>query len=161
MTFTMPRLNGALRFRTVVIHDDLYGATEQSVPVVAPVGIDTTWPRAVAPGDEFRVPPHSQPHRGRPKHHLDLQGWGRVEPAVRSGVVTVEAGATERRSLPVIANTSGVQRGTLVVESGELGSTTDWTTTVRPATGLHLVDRTIRVSADEPATITMDDLLFR
>ena len=56
MTFTMPRLNGALRFRTVVIHDDLYGATEQSVPVVAPVGIDTTWPRAVAPGDEFRVP---------------------------------------------------------------------------------------------------------
>ena len=48
MTFTMPRLNGALRFRTVVIHDDLYGATEQSVPVVAPVGIDATWPRAVA-----------------------------------------------------------------------------------------------------------------
>ena len=59
----------------------------------------------------------------------------------------------------MIANTSGVQRGTLVVESGELGSTTDWTT-VRPATGLHLVDRTIRVSADEPATITMDEIFY-
>ncbi|MEC7385284.1 MAG: hypothetical protein VYB14_03780, partial [Planctomycetota bacterium] len=66
----------------------------------------------------------------------------------------------ERRSLPVIANISGVQRGTLVVKSGKLGSTTDWTTTVRPATGLHLVDRTLRVSADEPATITMDEIFY-
>ena len=161
MTFTMPRLNGALRFRTVVVHDDLYGATEQSVPVVAPVGIDATWPRAVAPGDEFRVPLRIH---NRTEVAQDItwtfKGGEGLSPAVRSGVVTVGAGATERRSLPVIANTSGVQRGTLVVESGELGSTTDWTTTVRPATGLHLVDRTIRVSADEPATITMDEIFY-
>ena len=161
LSFTMPRLNGALRFRAVVVHDDVYGAMEQSIPVVAPVGIDSTWPRAVAPGDEFRVPLriHNRTDEAQDISWTLAGGTG-LDPAVRSGVVTVNPGETVRRTLPVVANTTGVQRGTLVVESGELGSTTDWTTTVRPATGLHVVDQVIQVSADEPATVVLDETFY-
>ncbi|MAV55077.1 MAG: hypothetical protein CMJ28_03895 [Phycisphaerae bacterium] len=161
LPFTMPRLNGALRFRAVAVHNDQYGAEEEVVPVVAPVGIDTTWPRAVAPGDEFRIPLRIH-NRTNVRHQItwSLAGGAGLKPAVRSGVVTAQPGETIRRSVPVVAMATGVQRGTLVAESGTLRSTTDWTTTVRPATGLHVVDRSIRVSSDAPATISLVDTFY-
>lgn len=52
----LPQLTGTMRLMAVAIHGDRYGSTEQRVTVTSPLLVESTWPRAIAPRDQFRVP---------------------------------------------------------------------------------------------------------
>ncbi|MES2790202.1 MAG: MG2 domain-containing protein, partial [Planctomycetota bacterium] len=54
--FQLPQFTGELRFMAVVVDGDRYGSTEQAVTVTSPLLLEASWPRFVAPGDEFLVP---------------------------------------------------------------------------------------------------------
>jgi len=53
---TLPQLTGTMRLMAVAIHGDRYGSTEHRVTVTSPLLVESAWPRAVAPRDQFRVP---------------------------------------------------------------------------------------------------------
>ncbi len=52
----LPQLTGTMRLMAVAIHGDRYGSTEYRVTVTSPLLVESTWPRAIAPRDQFRVP---------------------------------------------------------------------------------------------------------
>ena len=54
--FQLPQFTGELRFMAVVVDGDRYGSTQHAVTVTSPLLLEASWPRFVAPGDEFLVP---------------------------------------------------------------------------------------------------------
>lgn len=54
--FQLPQFTGELRFMAVVVDGDRYGSAHQAVTVTSPLLLEASWPRFVAPGDEFLVP---------------------------------------------------------------------------------------------------------
>lgn len=53
---SVPPLTGTLRVMAVVVDQDRYGSADTQVTVTSPLLVESTWPRAAAPGDSFRVP---------------------------------------------------------------------------------------------------------
>jgi uncharacterized protein YfaS (alpha-2-macroglobulin family) len=56
MNLTLPDLIGQMRLMAVAIDHDRYGHAELAVTLTSPLIVETTWPRFVAPQDEFEVP---------------------------------------------------------------------------------------------------------
>ena len=56
MDIAIPQLTGSLRLMAVAVDGDRYGSTEQNVIVTSPLLVESSWPRAAAPTDKFRVP---------------------------------------------------------------------------------------------------------
>jgi uncharacterized protein YfaS (alpha-2-macroglobulin family) len=52
----LPDLIGQMRLMAVAIDHDRYGRAEHDLTLTAPLIVETTWPRFVAPGDTFQAP---------------------------------------------------------------------------------------------------------
>lgn len=52
----VPQFTGTLRLMAVAVHQDRYSSTDHRLTVTSPLLVESTWPRAAAPGDKFRVP---------------------------------------------------------------------------------------------------------
>ena len=52
----LPDLIGQMRLMAVAIDHDRYGRAEHDLILTAPLIVETSWPRFVAPGDTFQVP---------------------------------------------------------------------------------------------------------
>lgn len=52
----LPDLIGQMRLMAVAIDHDRYGRAEHALTLAAPLIVETSWPRFVAPGDTFQVP---------------------------------------------------------------------------------------------------------
>jgi alpha-2-macroglobulin len=54
--FKLPDLIGQMRFMAVVVNKDSYNQAEHDMVLTSPLIAEASWPRFVAPGDEFEVP---------------------------------------------------------------------------------------------------------
>ncbi|MHC4099022.1 MAG: alpha-2-macroglobulin family protein, partial [Planctomycetota bacterium] len=52
----LPDLIGQMRLMAVAVDHDRYGRAEHNLTLTAPLIVETSWPRFVAPGDTFQVP---------------------------------------------------------------------------------------------------------
>jgi hypothetical protein len=92
---TMPELTGAMRFMAVVVDGDAYGSAEHRMKLSAPLLVEASFPRFVAPGDTFRVPVKIFNTTDALLHadlSLKLDGPISIDGGCARGVVSVEPG---------------------------------------------------------------------
>jgi len=141
----LPDLIGQMRFMAVAVDHDRYGKAEQMLTLTAPLIVEATWPRFVAPGDEFEVPVKLFNSTGRPVTvRVATAAAGPVEisadPALEHVVVQPGQPATHWLK----AKATGTGPVEVRIEAKELGGADEPLTAhsdalfpVRPATALH------------------------
>jgi uncharacterized protein YfaS (alpha-2-macroglobulin family) len=77
--FSIPDYTGRVRFMAVVVDRDYYGCAQASTTVSSPFLVETTVPRAAAPGDRFTVPVKVFNNTGSPTDvWISLESRGQV-----------------------------------------------------------------------------------
>jgi uncharacterized protein YfaS (alpha-2-macroglobulin family) len=127
----LPELIGRMRLMAVAVDHDRYGRAEHDLTLTAPLIVETSWPRFVAPGDTFQVP---------------VKLFNSTKSALTVRLRTKVDGPIE------IAAESGLEKD--VVQPAE--PTTHWLNV--KATALGSVDVRVEAEQIEAANSVIDDL---
>ena len=145
MNLRLPDLIGQMRLMAVAVDHDRYGRTERAVTLTSPLIVETTWPRFVAPQDEFEVPVKlfnstEQPLTVQVKASPD----GPVELMADETFDKVPVSPGQPTSLLLRARATNIGPVEVAIEALELGAVDEPLTagsratfSVRPAAALH------------------------
>ncbi|MBL7186098.1 MAG: hypothetical protein ISS70_07210 [Phycisphaerae bacterium] len=141
----LPDLIGQMRLMAVAVDHDRYGRAERAMTLTSPLIIETTWPRFVAPQDEFEVPVKlfnstEQPLTVQVKASLT----GPVEVKADEALDKVLVNPGQPAALLLRARAMNIGPVEVSVEAIELGTIAEPLTaqsraafSVRPAAALH------------------------
>lgn len=143
--FKLPEFTGELRFMAVVVEGDHYGSTQQAMTVTSPLLLEASWPRFVAPGDDFLVPVKLFNSTAEPlsvQLNLKVEGPVSVTLPPETSDITVAPQSPTTIWLPVRATGMGTAKVTLkgiARSTGEtvLSSQQTAQLPVRPGLPLH------------------------
>ncbi len=159
--FQLPHFTGELRFMAVVVDGDRYGSTEQAVTVTSPLLLEASWPRFVAPGDEFLVPVKLFNSTAEPlsvQLNLKVAGPVTVTLPAETSNITVAPQLPTTVWLPVKATGMGTAEITLrgvsqVSAESVLSSYQVAQLPVRPGLPLHSESIAFQVKAGAPLEV--------
>jgi alpha-2-macroglobulin len=166
----VPDLTGELRLMAVVVDHDCYGSASRALTVTAPLLVEASWPRFVAPDDRFRVPVKvfnttAEDLSARPR--LIVEGPLRVDgTGARSGEIALDPihiDAGSAATLWVAAEGIGLGQATAQVkleadsDNGPLASETFAKLTVRSFAPPHCTSDMLRIEAGETLSIDPSD----
>ena len=164
----LPDLTGQLRIMAVAVDQDRYGAAEHALTLTAPLLLEASWPRFVAPGDEFSVPVKFFNSTDR---SLSLQIMAEISGPIELLLddaqkdLVVEPGRPLTRLLRARATAIGPAEVRLeALEQGDVASPLSAhsvaTLPVRPATALHTAVELKAVAAGEDVRVEPPDLFM-
>ncbi|RMH94579.1 alpha-2-macroglobulin family protein [Lysobacter pythonis] len=149
----LPDFNGTLRVSAVVYAADRYGAQSREMVSRAPVVVEPSMPRVLAPGDASRVTVDVGNFSGKPgefKVGLSASGPVRVDGVART--LRLDNGAKRTLSFPVTATPGyAVAKVTVNVEGGGHRVRREYDLPVRAAWPMVLRTRESTVRAGEAA----------
>jgi len=157
----MPQITGRMRILAIAIDHDSYGCAEKKVMLTAPLMVESSWPRFVGPGDEFRVPVKMFNATGFPIEVAltwDTEGPVTVESEFDSGNISVPSSEPVTVWLIAKGDAMGpvsVRMMAIVVTSsqGALAAACRATFPIRPISPLASRSSISRIKADELLTI--------
>ena len=132
---TMPQLDGAMRVMAVVADGDRYGAVEKKIGLVSPIQIVAALPRTAAPGDRMVIPTTIRNNTAQ-EHSIELRIDIGPGLDVTSPLETVQLAAGDETMIRIGLEATGV--GSMPVRlqalsrDGSIGTTLDWSISVRP-----------------------------
>lgn len=145
MNIKLPDIIGQMRLMAVAIDHDRYGTTELALTLTSPLIVETTWPRFVAPQDEFDVPVklfNSTERSLTAKMKASVKGPLEVITDATLNKVIIHPG--QPTSLMLRARALSIGPVEVNVEALELGTAKEPLTaqsktafSIRPATALH------------------------
>jgi len=140
----LPDLIGQMRLMAVAVDHDRYGSTEKAMTLTSPLIVEATWPRFVAPQDEFEVPVKLFNSTGRPLSvQVKASLSGPVEVMADGSLEKVQVNPGQPADLLLSARAINTGPVEVSVEATELGTVDGLTArsratfSVRPASALH------------------------
>jgi uncharacterized protein YfaS (alpha-2-macroglobulin family) len=135
VTFTAPEFNGTLRVAALAYSAERYGKSDAESIVRAPLVLEVSTPRALAPGDSSEISVDLHNLSGA-AHAYKVSAIGDAPLSVKGAVQTVELADNQRRTLtfPLGALPGyGVGKFRVTAEGGEKTLTREFEIAVRPA----------------------------
>jgi hypothetical protein len=156
----VPDFNGTLRVRALVFGADRYGAVERDVIVRAPLVVEASTPRVMAPGDVSRLTLDVQNLSGSAGDvRVELTPDGPVSLDRRSAKLTLADQAKQTLQFTLTANEDfGVGRVAARVTSGDTVVNREFKLVVRPA--YPAIVRSLARVYDEPAPVAPEPALL-
>ncbi|MEG3641002.1 alpha-2-macroglobulin family protein [Magnetococcus sp. PR-3] len=130
----LPDFNGTLRLMAIAYTDRTFGHAEQEMVVRAPLVMEASTPRFMAPGDRSRLSLDLHNHSEKDQTLiLSLQQSGLLETTLPQKMVTLSKGARTTLVLPLQAK-PGFGSGTLTIHAKGQGveKQRQWSIAVRP-----------------------------
>lgn len=163
----LPDLTGQMRIMAVAVDRDRYGAAEHALTLSAPLLVEASWPRFVAPGDRFTVPVKFF-------NSTDQSVTLQMKAAV-SGPIELSMDESKDFAVPpgrpttqlLRAKATGIGQVEVKIEASEQGPADKPLTAhclaalpVRPATALHTAVELKAVPAGQQISIKPPDLFL-
>ncbi|HNS23154.1 MAG TPA: alpha-2-macroglobulin family protein [Sedimentisphaerales bacterium] len=166
---SLPDLTGQLRIMVVAVDQDRYGAAEHPLTLTAPLLVEASWPRFVAPGDQFTAPVKFFNSTDRPLSlRINTEVSGPIELSMDESLtdLLVQPGQPATGLLQAKATAIGpVQAKIEAIEQGDaqspLGAHCVAVLSVRPATALHTAVELKTAPAGESFEIMPPDVFVR
>lgn len=162
----LPQLTGTMRLMAVAVHGDRYGSTEHRVTVTSPLLVESSWPRAIAPRDHFRVPVKAFNTTSVPLQatiRADVSGpvtvrWAGEANPDAVATVTIEPGQPLLRWLDVNGQGLGpvtvrIEATAIDADGTSLIALSEGSLAVRSATPLDSETTIARYNVGEPITL--------
>ncbi len=162
-TLDLPKVTGEIRLMAVAVAGDRYGVAQRPVTLTTPLLVEASWPRFVAPGDQFRVPVKLFNSGGAPlTAALDVAITGplQVELPPDERQVLVEPGKPHTVWLAATATGMGpvdvtVTARAATAEGEALVETSTASFPVRPIAPLHAETAFLRIEAGREALLDL------
>ena len=154
--FTVPEYVGELRLMAWAADGAEFGSARKVLPVKSPIMARSSWPRVLAPGDEFELPVtvfNRTPSAGRVQIKLTSEGPLAPVGALPGGV-DVPAGGEKTVRLRLLATGVGKVAARISVSLGEESYRESVEIPVRPAVAFARVGGSVVVEGPEEKEIT-------
>ncbi|HOX38929.1 MAG TPA: MG2 domain-containing protein [Candidatus Brocadiia bacterium] len=132
--FNVPQFVGELRIMAEVASGDCFGEAERSLPVRCPVMVNASWPRFLAPGDEFMLPVTVFNRTGgRAALNIGIETSDNIAPMKKPDAVELPTDGEETIFVPIKAIGVGKASASVTVSSGDENYSESVELPVRPA----------------------------
>jgi len=159
VSLNVPDFNGTLRVRAVVYGDQHYGAAEHETIVRAPVVMEASLPRVLAPGDTSRITLDLDNASGKDgRFMLQFEAQGPISVVDAPDSVTLASGERTTLTIPVQAR-DGFGIGRVQVKLSGLDVALERSFSVVVRAGWPVVQRMTLASATGGASISPDSSL--
>ena len=165
--FKLPDLIGQMRLMAVAVDHDRYGSAEQAMTLTSPLIVETTWPRFVAPEDQFEVPVKLFNSTQRPLAvQVKASISGPLEVIADEAADNVPVNPGQPATVVLRARATNTGPVLVTVEALELGTAAERLTarsratfSARPASALHSEVQVRAIRAGEQFRIQPPDSL--